>query len=123
MLDLPAILKQAEAATDLTMWAITAREEGFCVGNGRGYNVAPHVRNQADAELFVHARTNILLLVAALEEAQETLGTVREAWGFVEDVIVDSDTHTRHAPGECDFCDAIWAMLMVIRDAILGESK
>ena len=70
MLDLPAIKKRCEAATDLTMWAITAREDGFCVGNGRGHNVAPHIRNQTDAEFFAHARADLLAALEALEEAQ-----------------------------------------------------
>ena len=53
-------------------------------------------------------------------ELQESLEVVSEAWEFVEIAITDSDVHHRHAPDECDYCDAIWAMLMVIRDHTLG---
>ncbi len=70
MFDPQAAKKRCEAATDLTLWAITAREDGFCVGNGRGHSVAPHIRNQADAELFVHACSDLLAALEALEEAQ-----------------------------------------------------
>ncbi|KKK43303.1 hypothetical protein LCGC14_3168640, partial [marine sediment metagenome] len=29
----------------------------------------------------------------------------------------------RHAPDDCDSCDAVWDMLMVIRDAVLRGIK
>ncbi|KKM68355.1 hypothetical protein LCGC14_1461660 [marine sediment metagenome] len=52
------------------------------------------------------------------KEMKAQLVAVREAWEFVELAWTDSDVHPRHAPDECDSCDAFWAMLMVIRDAI-----
>ena len=69
-LDIQAARERCEAATDLTMWAITAREDGFCVGNGRGHNVAPHIRNQADAELFVHARSDLSAALKLIEHQE-----------------------------------------------------
>ena len=57
------------------------------------------------------------------DEAQGKLEAVTEAWEFVELAWTDSDVHPRHAPDECDSCDAVWAMLMVIRDAILRGTK
>lgn len=62
-------------------------------------------------------------LESQLAEAQGKLEAVREAWEFVEFAWIDTDVHPRHAPDKCDSCDAFWAMLMVIRDAILGESE
>ena len=84
MFDPQAAKKRCEAATDLTMWAITAREDGFCVGNGRGHNVAPHIRNQADAELFVHARSDLSAALEALEEAREEIASLKEDLAFVK---------------------------------------
>ena len=83
-MDIQAAKKRCEAATDLTMWAITAREDGFCVGNGRGHNVAPHIRNQTDAEFFAHARADLLAALEALEEAQALLQRWRYAEGGAE---------------------------------------
>ncbi len=79
---------RCEAATDLTMWAITAREDGFCVGNGRGHNVVPHIRNQADAELFVHARSDLFAALEALAEAQGRIGAIREAAELAPEVAI-----------------------------------
>ena len=95
---------RCEAATDLTMWAITAREDGFCVGNGRGHHVAPHIRNQADAELFAHARSDLLAAFEALEEAQRKLEAIRK------------EAHDGMAGEYAWYCrDKI--------DALLGESE
>ena len=57
------------------MWAITAREDGFCVGDGRGHNVAPHIRNQTDAEFFAHARADLLAALEAIKSMERTVAT------------------------------------------------
>ena len=132
MLDLPAVKKRCEAATDLTMWAITAREDGFCVGNGRGHNVAPHIRNQTDAEFFAHARADLLAALEALEEAQEENRLLREKVGhwvaaYSPDIVTYPSTEAVRAVNLTpEFIVGRNAMMQAIHDgllAILGESQ
>jgi len=63
------------------------------------------------------------LALTDLPAALEALEEVREAWEFIEMAWTDSDVHQRHAPDDCDSCDAVWDMLMVIRDAVLRGIK
>ncbi len=60
---------------------------------------------------------------ARAERRGEALEAVREAWEFIEVAWTDSDVHQRHAPDDCDSCDAVWDMLMVIRDVVLHGTK
>ncbi|KKL61581.1 hypothetical protein LCGC14_2193850 [marine sediment metagenome] len=68
-------------------------------------------------------RTLVPQLVTALEEVQGKLDAVEEAWEFVHLAILDSDTHPRHGYGDCDSCDAIWDMLIVMEHCILKGEK
>ena len=67
------------------------------------------------------AEDRVRHLERQLEEAQGKLDVVEAAWEIFEVAWTDSDVHPRHGPDECDSCDAFWAMLMVIRDAILSK--
>ena len=89
MLDLPAILKQAEAATDgpwehgsgpygwddgiIVAGQSPSFAEGVVITNSGHGGTSP---SDADAEFIAACRTNVPMLVAALEEAQGKLAAV-----------------------------------------------
>ena len=87
MLDLPAILKQAEAATG-KQWStygaavLCYNEEAqspYYLIRKTPTGVAPDdLQAVADAEFIAAARTNVPMLVAALEEAQAENRRLRE---------------------------------------------
>ncbi len=88
LLDLPAILKQAEAASEAP-WEVDYEPQLNVVAecgdanNGQAlfvyaYRLAPA---EADAEFIAAARTNVPILVVALQEAQIALEAVRE-WRY-----------------------------------------
>ena len=76
MLDLPAILKQAEAASEAPWWR--RRDIDFSIlgppdDEHGGDLVIARASVNEDAEFIAAARTNVPLLVAALQEAQGKL--------------------------------------------------
>ncbi len=92
MLDLPAILKQAEAASEApwTAGGPTPRSPWFVTGT-QSRDIAeivghPGQDEEADAEFIAAARANVPLLVAALQEAQGKLAAFREAATLGPDV-------------------------------------
>ncbi len=128
--DPQAARERCEAASE-TPWTVGTEPQLNMVAecgdtrNGQSIYVFAYrlASAEADADFIAHAREDLPAALEALEEAQGAIGVVREAWEFVEEAITDSDVHTRHAPGKCDSCDAIWAMLMVVRDCILKEES
>ena len=121
--------ERCEAATEGPWEMFEAKDSPPIVRKVNGQRFVCEVRGSwqtmltKDAEFIAHARSDLPAALEALEEAQGKLDAVEEAWEFVHLAILDSDTHPRHGYGDCDSCDAVWDMLIVVEHCILRGTK